>query len=136
MNRLLVLFVSLAAIVTALMACAGSIGQQHTLEQKLAKKNYRMGEPVERIQQWRVDSWAYVDRRHLIMQTAPSTYYLVSLKNTCHGLGTAENIAFTTTTSQLTHFDKLLVRGSGGLKEQCYITALHKLEKVQKGPSS
>ena len=118
------------------MACAGTPGQRPTLEQKLAKQSYQLGEPVERIQQWRLDSWAYLDREHVIMQTAPSAYYLVSLKNTCHGLSTAEDIAFTTTSSQLTRFDKLLVKGSGGLNEQCYITACTSSRRSKRTSSS
>lgn len=128
MNRLFIFILSTAVLV----ACAGTPETLPTLEQKLAAKNYKLGDPVERIQQWRLDSWAYLDGQHVIMQTAPSTYYLVSLRQTCHGLSSAEDIAFTTTVNQLTHFDKLLVRRSGGSIERCYITALHKLEKIDR----
>ena len=120
------------AILVVLASCATTGGQEISLEQKLADKGYKLGEPVERILQWRLDSWVYLDRGHVIMQTEPSTWYLVSLKNSCQGLGQAENIAFTTTTSQLTRFDKLVVRGAGKIREDCYIDTLHKLEKVKK----
>jgi len=117
-----------------LMACAsaGSLIQKPTLEQKLADRNYQLGEPVDRIMQYTVDSWSYLDREHVIMQTAPSTYYLVSLRRPCYGLTSAETIGFTTTTSHLTPFDKLVVRSSGRMIEQCYISALHKLAKIPK----
>jgi len=127
---------ALIVFTVGLVSCAGTPESRPTLEQKLAEKNYRLGEPVERIQQWRLDSWAYLDRQHVIMQTAPSTYYLVSLRDTCHGLDSAEDIAFTTTANQLTNFDKLLVRSSGGLVDRCYIIALHKLEKIGKKEGS
>jgi len=125
-KRLSLFFIPLAGLV----ACAGTTSPQPTLEQKLAAKNYRLGEPVERILQYRLDGWAYLDREHVIMQTAPSTYYLVSLRGPCTGLSSAEVIAFTTTTSQLTRFDKLLVRNSGRMIDKCYIDSLHKLEKL------
>jgi len=128
MNRL---FISIVVAAT-LAACAATPEGGKTLEQKLAAKNYRLGEPVERIQQWRLDGWTYLDRQHVIMQTAPSTYYLVSLREICHGLSSAEDIAFTTTVNQLTRFDKLLVRSNHGSVDRCYISALHKLEKVKK----
>ena len=66
------------------------------------------------------------------MQTEPSTYYLVSLRNTCHNLVSAEVIGFTTTTSQLTRFDKLLVKNRGQILERCYIEGLNRLEKIRK----
>ena len=128
MNRLMLLIIPLIA----LMACAGPASRQTTLEQKLAEQNYRLGEPVERIQQYRLDGWHYLDRQHVIMQAEPSRYYLVSLRSPCHNLMTAEVIAFTTTTNQLTRFDKLLVKNGGHILEQCYIEGLHKLEKVRK----
>ncbi len=128
MKRLFILLIP----AVGLMACASAPGPQLTLDQKLAAKNYRLGAPVERIQRYRLDGWNYLDREHIIMQTEPSTYYLVSLRNTCHDLSTAENIAFTTTTGQLTHFDKLLVRGPGRTIQHCYIEALNKLEKTDK----
>ena len=128
MKRLLILLVP----AIGLMACASTPVSQPTLEQKLAAKNYRLGAPVERIQRYRLDGWNYLDREHVIMQTEPSTYYLVSLRNTCHDLATTEHIAFTTTTGQLTRFDKLLVRGPGRTIQRCYIEALNKLEKTDK----
>jgi hypothetical protein len=132
LNRLMV---AIAGAI-ACGACAGTPGQQETLEQKLASQKFRLGEPVQRIQKWRLDSWVYLDRLHVIMRTAPSTYFLVSLKTPCRGLSTTETIAFTTTSSQLTTFDKLVVKESGGLIEQCYIDALHRLKKVNENLSS
>jgi hypothetical protein len=125
-------------LVVALAACASTgsgsstAGESRSVEQKLAGKNYRLGEPVERIYDYKLDSWSYLDRKHVIMQTAPSTYYLVALKNSCHGLSSAEVIAFSTTTSQLTRFDHLLVRNAGKMVDRCYIDRMYKLEKVKK----
>jgi len=120
----------LACTVT-LLACTATPGRQPTIEQELTRRNFQVGERVERIQQWRIDGWSYLDRQHVIMQTAPSTYYLVSLKNACYGLSTVENIAFTTTSSQLTRFDKLLVRRGRGSIEHCYIESLNRLHKAK-----
>ena len=127
-NRVLFLLIP----ILSLAACAAKPGPQPTLEQKLAERNYRLGESVERILQYRLDGWSYLDREHVIMQTEPSTYYLISLRQPCHGLMSAETIAFTTTTNQLTKFDKLLVKSSGSMIERCYIDALHKLKKTGK----
>ncbi len=131
MSPMKCLFVLLVPAI-GLMACAGNPGPQLTLEQKLAERNYQLGEPVERILQYRLDGWTYLDREHVIMQTEPSTYYLISLRKPCHDLMTAETIAFTTTTNQLTRYDKLLVKGSGSMVDHCYIDALHKLKKTGK----
>ena len=115
----------------ALMACAGAQQEPLTLEQKLAEKNYQLGEPVEKIYDYRLDGWNYLDREHVIMHTGPSGHYLVSLRNPCVNLLGAEVIAFTTTVGHLTRYDKLLVKDTTRVLERCYIESLHKLEKIK-----
>jgi len=116
-------------------ACAGtSISDPGgmSLELKLEQKGYLIGEPVDRIHNYRLNGWNDVDRYNVIIRTGPSRRYLVTLKNPCTGLTSAETIAFKTTTGSLTKFDSLQVRGSPGFVERCLIDSLHKLEKIEK----
>ena len=123
------LFLLLPAVL--MVACATASNRPPNFEQRLADNGYVLGEQVERIMQYRLDGWSYLDPTHLIMQTGPSTQYLVSLAYRCSDLGSAEDIAFTTTAGQLTRYDSLLVNSAGGVVERCYIQSLRRLEKVR-----
>ena len=92
---------------------------------------YRLGEPIERIYEYRVNGWNYLDRRHVILRSGVSDRYLITLQNDCRGLMSNEIIAYTTTVNQLTVFDKLLVRDGMSVLEQCWIRSLHKLQPTQ-----
>ena len=110
--------------------CASSPDWGLTLEERLAKRSYKIGAPVERIQNYKLDGWNHVDREHLIIISDPSRYYLVSLNNSCYNLVTAEDIAITSTAGQLTRFDHLLVRDNSNFLQRCYISSLHELHKL------
>jgi hypothetical protein len=105
---------------------------QQALEQKLTRFGYTPGAVVDDIQGYKLNGWNYLDRRHVMIHTGPSERYLVTLMVSCHDLSTAENIGFSTTATKLSKFDKLVVRGSGGMKQECPITELRKLTKIEK----
>lgn len=106
--------------------------EQQALEQKLTKFGYEPGAAVDDIQGYKLDGWNYLDRRHVMIHTGPSERYLVTLMVPCQDLSTAENIGFSTTATKLSKFDKLVVRGSGGMKQDCPISELRKLTKIEK----
>jgi hypothetical protein len=112
-----------------LLGCATSAEAPLTLYQMLDERELRLAEPVDRIYDYRISGWNYLDREHLILLDGASRKYLVTLKNPCHGLQSSEVIAHTSTVSTLTTFDKFLVRDVGGIVDQCYIQSLHRLEK-------
>jgi len=123
----------LSVCVFGLVACAGTPDEGGmSLELQLEQKGYAIGEPVDRIHNYRLNGWNDVDRYNVIIRTGPSDRYLVSLKNPCDGLRSAQSIAFKTTTGSLTKFDSLQVRGSPGFVERCLIDSLHKLVKLEK----
>jgi hypothetical protein len=113
-----------------LTACAGNSGQLVPVDQQLEEKGYRLGAPVNRIQNFRLNSWFYVDRQHVILLSGPSSYYLVSLRVQCSGLSGAANVSFSTTIGGLMPSDSLVVQGSGGMVERCDIDSLHELERI------
>lgn len=123
------------AVATALLLTPGLLhaaDAAQALTDKLARQNLQMGEVVEYVQNYRLDGWSSVDSKHLVIHTGPSSQYLITLQRSCPDLSTAENIAFTSTVRKLTKFDKLIVRGAGGIKQDCPIAQINALTKVPK----
>ena len=116
-----------------LAACAGTPYEGgKSVELQLQEKGLQISEQVDRIHNYRLSGWSELDRYNVIIRTGPSKRFLVSLKNPCDGLSSAETIGFKTTTGSLTRFDSLQVRGSPGFVERCLIDSLYKLEKIEK----
>ncbi len=113
--------------VILLTACSTTASEPQTLEAQLVEKGYTIGPSVDRIQQFRVNGWNYLDRDHVIVTVDASRRYLVSLQTSCNGLLGAEVIAFTNTVSYLTTFDQLLVRDNGRMLERCPIESMNEL---------
>lgn len=130
-NRMKWLLALMAAC--ALAACAASAEKPRTLDELLAERNYRLGEEVDRIYDYRIDGWNYLDREHLILRDGVRRNYLVTLVRPCNGLQSSEVIAHTSTISALTRHDRFMVREAGNFVDQCHIKALHRLETVE-GP--
>lgn len=121
---------ALVAALAAFVAGCASTGEPASLEARLAERGYVLGKTVDRIRQYRLNGWNYLDRTHVIIHTGPSRRQLVTLRNTCNNLGSVEVLAFTTTTGDLTRFDKAIIRGSGGIREECVIESIHELDKL------
>ncbi|NIP16833.1 MAG: hypothetical protein GWM87_00710 [Xanthomonadales bacterium] len=115
-----------------LAACAIGADAPQTLEGKLAARNLIVGEPVKRISNYRMDGWAYLDDRHLIIESGASDRYLVSLKTRCDDMRGAINIGFRTYTGSLTDADSVVVRATGGYTRNCLIDTLHELVRVNR----
>ena len=102
-----------------------------TLEEKLADRGYKLGGDTDKILNWNIDGWSYVDDEHVVFNAGPSRDYLVTVEINCTGLRNAETIAFTSTVSAVTKFDKLIVRNTG-FTDQCQIRELHELKRIKK----
>lgn len=102
------------------------------LAEKLARQHYQQGDVVDTVNDYELDGWNYIDPTHIVIHTGPSRHYLITLVNRCHDLSGAENIAFTTTARQLTKFDKLTVRGAGGIRQDCHIRQINALIRTPK----
>ncbi|HKY91403.1 MAG TPA: DUF6491 family protein [Nevskiaceae bacterium] len=90
-------------------------------------------EKVEQIWQYRIDGYQTIDDQSVILTNGSNEKYLVELGFPCSGLSTSWNIGFTTTTSNLTRFDKLIVPGAMGQPGGCPIESIMKLEPVAEG---
>lgn len=113
-----------------LLACAGTPPESISLEEKLAKRGYVIGEPVKRLRDYRINGWNSIDRYSVIMNAGASKNYLVTVRSPCEGLISAEHLTFSTTIGDLTDKDKLVVRGAGRFLEQCYIDKIYSLTRI------
>ena len=124
------------SIIAALLFAVGASlahaeGDDNALQQKLTRLGYQSGESVDRIENYRVDGWNYLDDRHIMISAGPSRRFLIELMTNCQNLSTTERIAFTTTVQRLTRFDSLIVRGPGGITQNCPIRDMHELTPIK-----
>lgn len=125
-----------AMLLSALLGTGTALAADpDALQQKLTRLGYEPGENVEKIENYRVDGWNYLDDQHIMIYAGPSRRYMIGLMTTCYDLSTAERIAFTSTVHQLTKFDKLIVRGPGGITQNCPIQEMRELKPIKKDNS-
>ena len=104
---------------------------QMTLADKLKAKNYVIEGPANRISNFRLSGWNYVDDYHVILTAGVKNHYLVTLRSYCYNLDGAFRIGFTNTIGSLTTSDSLLVEGPGGRADRCAIRSIDRLSKVE-----
>jgi len=122
----------LACCITGVLGAGFSAAAEPTaLDNRLNKLGYARGEPLDRIHNYRVDGWNYLDDHHIMIYTGPSQRALITTQTACRELGSAERIGFSTTASNLTKFDKIVVRGAGGILQQCQIQQIHQLDSTK-----
>lgn len=135
------IFVSLLPLIAKIaLACAlmfqlSSMAHAETAEDlnaKLGKLGYVQGDVVERVENYRIDGWNYLDDEHIVIYAGPSKRFLITSMINCPDLSSAENIGFTSTVNFVTKFDKLIVRGPGGIVRNCPITEIRMLSKPAK----
>ena len=121
-------FLWISIITVALAACVTPAPESEpaTLDEQLANLGYRPGEEIDRLSQYRISSWTYIDRQHFLFSSGPSHAYLVSLKTPCSELSSVENLAFRTRTESLTPFDQIIVSTSAAPR-YCAIENIQKL---------
>lgn len=105
--------VILAAVLAS--ACATTGGGPESMikrsDDRLAKYEPYVGEPVDGFTAFHYDSWEPINRTQLVLRTTMNEAYLLTVDGTCTDLPFAHTIGVTTTGSQVTKFDKVLVRG-------------------------
>lgn len=119
-------------LATLLTACAGSSQKPQTEDStNLVISDYEVVEEVQRISNYKIDGWQYVDPFSLILPTSPGTEYWVQFKRRCNGLNSTEVIGITSTASSvLSRFDAVIVGNSmSGIETKCYIDKIFKITK-------
>ena len=122
----------LSSCIALIALCAGvaHAETQASAAVRLQKLGYEIGENVEQVRNYRVDGWNYIDDSNIMLYAGPSKRYLITTQVRCNNLGTAENIGFSSTVGYVTKFDKLVVRGPGGMVQNCPINAIKALQKI------
>lgn len=121
-----------ATLLLALASVAAAPLAATDWQQRLEKSGYRVTDETAEIQNYRLSGWNALDDRHLTINTGPGKRYLVTFRSPCRELRGSETIAFSNTVNRLTKFDKAIVRGNGGITENCFIESIHVLEKIPK----
>jgi hypothetical protein len=94
--------------------------------ERLARYEPYLGEPVDRFTAWRYDSFEPISRKQLVLRTSTNHAYLLTVDGTCVELPYANTIGVTTTGTQVTKFDSVLVRG-----DRCLIRQIQPIDVRQ-----
>ncbi|HEU0226084.1 MAG TPA: DUF6491 family protein [Steroidobacteraceae bacterium] len=99
-------------LATAALAagCAGGSSISRS-DRALEKYEPYIGEPIRGFTAFRIDSWQSVDRDHLILWTGINDAWLITIGGSCPDLMFTDRIRVTSTGSQISTFDKVIVRG-------------------------
>lgn len=113
---------TLTAILAAMFvsACAATSGSSEPSrsDETFARYEPYLGEPVQSFTALRKDSWQPVSRTQLVLWTSMNHAYMLTVDNTCHDLPFSEVVGVTSTTSQITTHDSVIVRGNRCLIRQ------------------
>ena len=109
--------------------------QEHPkdVQNQLADLNFQVGDQVDKIFEFRMDGWKFLNRKHIIVLGGESQSYLVTLKHSCHGLSLPTTIvlAFTSKKNQLTRNDNFQLNNKGQTIDYCTVKSVHELEQIE-----
>lgn len=125
-----VLNAMLTVAICSLLAACASNADRPTVEQLLQEKGLVKGESVTRISQYRINGWQALDERNLVLNAGVNDQYLITLRTFCFNLDHSFSIGVTSRTSSVEKFDQIIVRESGGGREQCNIDEIFKLNPI------
>jgi len=127
-------------LIPLLMACATpqqqSVSPQQqpeTVESQLMELQFQVGDPVERIYDFRVDGWKFLDKKNLLMHGGDSQSYLVTLKPSCNGLSLPTSLLVPLASKQgtLTKNDRFQVRNKENTIDYCRVNLIHDLVPIE-----
>lgn len=111
-----------SALASACATMGGDIDRSKS-DRLLERYEPYLGEPVKSITALQRDSWQPVNRTQLVLWTTLNDAYLITVTSNCSQLQFAQTIGVTSTTSQITTFDSVIVRG-----DRCPITEIRPID--------
>ncbi len=114
-----------------LVSCTTIPSNEDKVATTLEKMELEKGDTKDRILNYSIRSWKYVDRKHIILEARRKEYYLVTLRTPCTGLSSAMDIGFTSFGSSLNKFEKIIVKNTTGPNESCSIKEITQLVPLQ-----
>jgi hypothetical protein len=119
-----------------LVGCSsGSTRPQVSLEEGLAQMGYAGRSPVDRISQYQLRDWKYVNDHAVVLETGSRSHHLVTFSISCPELRTAMAIAIKSGMNSVTKHDDIIVRTSPGLR-RCPISEIFLLKEASEAPES
>jgi hypothetical protein len=125
-----------AAFITLLMSgCSQtpSVSNEESLNSFLAEEELEPSTSTDRIVNFKLDSWKYIDPYHIMIETKLDEHYLVSLRIDCRQLENSLVIGTTSSAGSLTKFDKIVYDDRAIGRQECLIKNIVKLEPVKGG---
>lgn len=122
-------------LVITLAACSGAGEPKESgqsVDEILAGKNLRITEEVDKLVNFNIRTWQYVNRQNVILEDGPRTKYLVELNSKCPNLEFAQLIAFTSYGRMVHKSDYIIVTDAPGHVERCMIRRFYDLEEIPK----
>ena len=113
----------LAGIFASACATTGSGIERTQGERLLDKYEPYLEAPVHSFTALQKDSWQPISRTQLVLWTTINDAYLLTVMNTCPYLPFANTVGVTSTTSQISTLDTVVVRG-----DRCPITEIRPID--------
>jgi Family of unknown function (DUF6491) len=113
----------LAGVLASGCATTGSGIERTQGEQLFDKYEPYLGEPVKSFTALQKDSWQPISRTQLVLWTTINDAYLLTVTGNCSQLPFAQAVGVTSTTSQISTLDSVLVRG-----DRCPITQIQPID--------
>lgn len=121
-----------SGLVLTLSTCAGTSPKtEKSVDEILTEKNLKIVEEVDKLINFNIHGWEYVNIRNVVLIDGPSKKYLVELNGPCRNLDYAQAIAFTSFGRVVSKNEKLIVRDGPGHAESCFMKAFYRLEKIK-----
>ncbi len=113
----------LAGFIASGCATTGGGIERSKADRLLDRYEPYLGEPVKSFTALQKDSWQPISRTQLVLWTTINDAYLITVTGNCHQLPFAQTVGVTSTTSAITTFDSVIVRG-----DRCPITQIQPID--------
>lgn len=114
----------------AVMACANQSSKPElSLDQQLEALGYTNKTQTERINNYRLNGWRYVNDSALIINSSPKRHYLITLSQKCWELASAVRIAVDSDAEAVSRFNKVIVTDGVRNTVTCQIDNIYTLDK-------
>lgn len=117
-------FILLMLAASLVVGCAGGL-RRNTTDEAAAYLDYA-GDPVRSFTSFRLQSWQSLSRNQLILWAGVNEAYLVTVWDSCRDLEFAQSIRVSSTGSQISTFDHVIVG-----RDRCPISQIRPIDVRQ-----
>ena len=113
---------TLALVAAVASGCASGLSRSSG-DRVLERYEPYIGEPIRGFTAFRMQSWQPVSRNQLILWTSINDAYLLTVSNNCPELMFTDTVRVTSTASNISTLDQVLVRG-----DRCLIQKIQPID--------